>query len=132
LHNQCYWNGAHYLGIGAGAHSFDAGPRGASRWSNLRHPRAYLQAIAAGETAVAETRLLGLAETRSDFVFTGLRRVAGVDGARFAERFGVPLAEAFPQVPALVRDGLLEWADDHLRLSLQGLRFADTVAASFV
>jgi coproporphyrinogen III oxidase-like Fe-S oxidoreductase len=65
-------------------------------------------------------------------VFTGLRRLAGVDGTRFAERFGVGLTDAFPQISALVRDGLLEWAHDRLRLSAHGLRFADTVAASFV
>jgi oxygen-independent coproporphyrinogen-3 oxidase len=131
-HNQHYWDGSHYLGIGAGAHSFDADPVAARRWSNVRHPRAYMDGVAAGGRAVAEERPLDAAEARSDFVFTGLRRLVGVDGARFAERFGVGLADAFPQVPALVREGLLEWAGDHLRLSARGLRFADTVAASFV
>jgi oxygen-independent coproporphyrinogen-3 oxidase len=131
-HNQRYWDGTHYLGIGAGAHSFEAGPAGARRWSNLRHPSAYMNAVASGESAVAETRPLELEETRSDFVFTGLRRLAGVDGVRFAERFGLGLGDAFPQVPQLVRDGLLEWRGTNLRLSPHGLRFADTVAASFV
>ena len=130
-HNQRYWDGSHYLGIGAGAHSFDAGPA-ARRWSNVRHPGAYMDAVAAGGHAVAEERPLDDAEVRSDFVFTGLRRLVGVDGTRFLERFGVTLADAFPQVPELVRNGLLEWEGDHLRLSGPGLRFADTVAASFV
>jgi hypothetical protein len=31
-----------------------------------------------------------------------------------------------------VHDGLLEWAGDTLRLTARGLRFADTVAATFV
>ena len=131
-HNQRYWDGSHYLGIGAGAHSFDAGPAGAKRWSNLRHPSAYMKAVAAGESPVAETRPLELEEARSDFVFTGLRRLVGVDDTRFAERFGLGLGDAFPQVPQLVRDGLLEWRGRNLRLSPHGLRFADTVAASFV
>jgi coproporphyrinogen III oxidase-like Fe-S oxidoreductase len=65
-------------------------------------------------------------------VFTGLRRLAGVDGERFAARFGMTLAIAFPQVHGLVRNGLLEWSDDRLRLSPNGLRFADTVSAAFV
>ena len=131
-HNQRYWDGSHYLGIGAGAHSFDAGPPDALRWSNVRHPRAYMDAVATGATAVAETRRLDVAEARSDFVFTGLRRVVGVDAARFGRRFGLTIGDAFPQVPALVRDGLLEWTGECLRLTPQGLRFADTVAASFV
>ena len=131
-HNQAYWDGSHYLGIGAGAHSFDAGPANARRWSNVRHPRAYMDAVASGAPAIAEVQSLDLERLRSDFVFTGLRRLAGVDGDRFAARFGMTLAIAFPQVHGLVRDGLLEWSGDRLRLSPQGLRFADTVASAFV
>jgi len=131
-HNQAYWDGSHYLGIGAGAHSFDAGPTNARRWSNVRHPRAYMDAVASGAPAIAQVEPLDVERVRSDFVFTGLRRLAGVDGERFAARFGMTLAIAFPQVHGLVRNGLLEWSDDRLRLSPQGLRFADTVAAAFV
>ena len=131
-HNQRYWDGSHYLGIGAGAHSFDAGPPASARWSNVRHPRAYGEAVTTAGTAVAERHPLDAAQARADFAFTGLRRIAGVDARRFAARFGVVLAEAFPHVSGLVRDGLLEWADVRLRLTSRGLRFADTVAATFV
>ncbi len=130
-HNQRYWDGSSYLGIGAGAHSFAAGPP-AERWSNARHPQAYADAVASGGTAVAERDRLDDERARADFVFTGLRRLAGVDAGRFARRFGTPLAVAFPHVAGLVHDGLLEWAGDALRLTARGLRFADTVAATFV
>jgi oxygen-independent coproporphyrinogen-3 oxidase len=130
-HNQRYWDGSSYLGIGAGAHSFAAGPP-AERWSNARHPQAYADAVASGGTAVAERDRLDDERARADFVFTGLRRLAGVDAGRFARRFGTPLADAFPHVVGLVHDGLLEWAGDALRLTARGLRFADTVAATFV
>ncbi|HXJ36792.1 MAG TPA: radical SAM family heme chaperone HemW [Candidatus Eisenbacteria bacterium] len=131
-HNQRYWDGSWYLGIGAGAHAFDATPDAARRWSNVRHPRAYADAVAARGTAVAEEHPLTVDEARADFVFTGLRRIAGVAATAFAARFGVGLAKAFPHVTGLVRDDLLEWAGDRLRLSARGLRFADTVAATFV
>jgi oxygen-independent coproporphyrinogen-3 oxidase len=131
-HNQRYWDGSPYLGLGAGAHSFDPGTPTARRWSNLRHPQAYMDAVATAGSAVAEEHLLDVAQARSDFVFTGLRRLAGVDGDRFARRFALGLADAFPHVAGLVRDGLLEWRGDDLRLTPLGLRFADTVAASFV
>jgi len=130
-HNQRYWDGSPYLGLGAGAHSFHPGPP-ARRWSTLRQPQAYMEAVAAGRSAVADEHRLDVDEARGDFVFTGLRRLAGVDGARFARRFGLSIVAAFPHVPGLVRDGLLEWNGEALRLSPQGLRFADTVAASFV
>jgi oxygen-independent coproporphyrinogen-3 oxidase len=131
-HNQRYWDGSSYLGIGAGAHSFAAGPPEAERWSNVRHPQAYMDGVAAGGTAVAERHPLDDERARADFAFTGLRRVVGIDARRFAVRFGRPLAEVFPHVSGLVHDGLLEWAGDTLRLTARGLRFADTVAATFV
>jgi oxygen-independent coproporphyrinogen-3 oxidase len=131
-HNQRYWDGSSYLGIGAGAHSFAAGPPSAERWSNVRHPQAYMDTVATGGTAVAERHPLDEERARADFAFTGLRRLAGIDARRFAVRFGRPLAEAFPHVTGLVRDGLLEWSGDALRLTPRGLRFADTVAATFV
>jgi oxygen-independent coproporphyrinogen-3 oxidase len=131
-HNQRYWDGSHYLGVGAGAHSFDATPVAARRWSNARDPRAYAAAVAAGGTAIADEHRLDEAEARSDFVFTGLRRIVGVDGAAFADRFGLALADAFPHVAGLVYDRLVEWKERRLRLTARGLRFADTVAATFV
>ena len=131
-HNQRYWDGSSYLGIGAGAHSFAAGPPDAERWSNVRHPQAYMDAVAAGGTAVAERHPLDDEHARADFAFTGLRRLAGIDTRRFAVRFGRPLVDAFPHVSGLVHDGLLEWVGDALRLTPRGLRFADTVAATFV
>ena len=131
-HNQRYWDGSHYLGIGAGAHSFAAELVAPRRWSNTRHPTAYMDAVAAQGVAIAEEHPLSTTDARADFVFTGLRRIAGVDTATFAARFGVALVDAFPHVPGLVGDGLLEWAEERLRLTAHGLRFADTVAATFV
>ena len=43
-HNQLYWRNAPYYGLGAGAHGFLAG----LRTSNVRLPRGYIDAIAAG------------------------------------------------------------------------------------
>jgi oxygen-independent coproporphyrinogen-3 oxidase len=131
-HNQRYWDGSTYLGIGAGAHSFDATPGAPRRWSNLRRPEAYAAAVTSAGTAVAEERRLTAEEARGDFVFTGLRRTVGVDAEAFRARFGRALDEQFPHVAGLVRDGLVEWNADRLRLTAHGLRFADTVAATFV
>jgi oxygen-independent coproporphyrinogen-3 oxidase len=131
-HNQRYWDGSSYLGIGAGAHSFAADRPAAERWSNVRNPQAYMHGVASGGTAIAERHPLDDERARADFAFTGLRRLVGIDTRRFAARFGRPLTEAFPHVTGLVHDGLLEWAGDALRLTARGLRFADTVAATFV
>jgi oxygen-independent coproporphyrinogen-3 oxidase len=132
-HNTAYWDGSDYLGLGPGAHGFCATPAPGRRWSNVRDPAAHRVAVAAAGTAVADDEPLTPARARADFVWTGLRRVRdGVDAERFAARFGVALADAFPQLDGLVRDGLLERRGARVRLTPRGIRFADGVAAAFV
>jgi oxygen-independent coproporphyrinogen-3 oxidase len=130
-HNQSYWDGSDYLGLGAGAHSFAAGPP-ARRWANTRPPDAYRDAISRTGIAVDQEEHLSPAQAESDAVITGLRRLVGVDTGAFARRFGRPLEEAFPQLARMVEDGLLEHAGNHVRLTARGLAFADTVSASFL
>jgi oxygen-independent coproporphyrinogen-3 oxidase len=130
-HNQSYWDGSDYLGLGAGAHSFAAGPP-ARRWANARPPAAYRDAISGRGTAVDHEERLSPAQAESDALITGLRRLVGVDVCSFERRFGRPLEEAFPQLARMFEDGLLEHAGDHVRLTARGLTFADTVSAAFL
>lgn len=131
-HNTRYWDGSDYLGLGAGAHSFCAAPFPGRRWMNVRHPTQWRAAVTATGTAVATEEPLDVEVARGEFVMTGLRRIAGVDLAAFAARFGASLDAAFPHTAGLERDGLLERGDGRLRLTPQGLRFADTVSATYL
>lgn len=131
-HNQRYWDGSDYLGIGPGAHSHSAWPSPGRRWVTERRPESYRAAIDAGGSGLAEEERLSEHQARADFVVTGLRRLIGVDGRDFTRRFGQPLDAAFPHLPDLVREGLVEHAGDRLRLTARGLTFADTVSATFV
>jgi oxygen-independent coproporphyrinogen-3 oxidase len=126
-HNQRYWDGSSYLGIGPGAHSFAAAPLPGRRWANERDPERHRALVQADGRAVATTEDLTLARAESDFVVTGLRRLVGVDLDAFAARFGRALDAAFPQVTALEADALVERAGARLRLTARGLRFADSV-----
>jgi len=130
-HNLAYWEGVEYLGVGAGAHSFRRDPAPGRRWMNERVPDRYAAAARAGGSAVASEELLTEAQARGEFCVCGLRTLAGVDVTAFAARFGVPLGEAFPHVERLVVDGLAERVGGRLRLTARGLRFADTIAATF-
>jgi oxygen-independent coproporphyrinogen-3 oxidase len=131
-HNQRYWDGSSYLGIGPGAHSFAALPLPGRRWANEREPLRYRTLVHEHGTAVATSEPLTPARAESDYVVTGLRRLAGVDTGAFAARFGRGLETALPQVAALEADDLLERRGDRLRLTERGLRFADTVWAALV
>jgi oxygen-independent coproporphyrinogen-3 oxidase len=132
LHNQSYWDGSDYLGVGAGAHSFSREPAPGRRTMNERRPDRYLAAVREGGTAVAHEARLSEPQARAEFCFTGLRRTAGIDAAAFRRRFRTELATAFPQIETLVAEGLLEAADGRIRLTPRGLRYADTVSATFV
>ncbi len=88
-HNQRYWEGSDYLGLGPSAHSFAAG----QRWWNVRDLTAYLAAWERGKTAVAGEETLGVAEMRTESVMLGLRRSAGIDLAQWQQRFGEDLLE---------------------------------------
>lgn len=131
-HNQSYWDGSDYLGLGAGAHSYCCVPSPGVRWANVRLPARYLAEVAASGTAAATTERLTEAQARSEFCFTGLRRLEGIDGDAFRRRFGIEVAAAFPHLSGLLADGLLEDVGARIRLTPRGLRFADTVSATFV
>ena len=131
-HNLAYWDGSEYLGLGAGAHSFRRDPSPGRRWMNERLPARYMAGVSAGGRAIASEDELTDAQARGEFCFCGLRTLAGVDVGRFRVRFGLELEDAFPHVEVLVRDGLVERAGDRLRLTARGLRYADSVAATFV
>lgn len=131
-HNTSYWDGTDFLGLGAGAHSYSASPFPGRRWANVRHPEHWRAAVHAGGTAIADLETLSIDAARGEFVFTGLRRIAGVDLAAFAARFGQALDVVFPHVVGLERDGLVERVTGRLRLAPRGLRFADTVSSTFV
>ncbi len=83
-HNRKYWQLAPYLGLGAGAHSFD----GSHRWSNQIEVRNYLEQIESGTSPLADSHLLTVEEQVEGYFFLGLRQVEGVDLAVASERWG--------------------------------------------
>ena len=118
-HNMAYWRGTDWWGFGPGAHSHVAG----LRWWNVKHPAAYAQRLAAGESPAAGTE-------RPDAEATQLERI--LLRSRMAE--GLPLgdlaSEARTRVAGLIADGLVE-AGAALRgtlvLTRRGRLLADAV-----
>ena len=150
-HNLRYWRGEGYLGVGAGAHSFLPGrgvpetdsPRPDAletdvrsggwgrRWSNVRSPRAYMDAALGQGSVVESLEDLTEAQACGEFVFLNLRQSAGVPLGTFETRFGRPFFARFPHAAQLVADGLLDRAADRVTLSRRGLFVADSVFATF-
>lgn len=73
-HNRSYWEGAPYLGLGPGAHSYLPPAR---RW-NTRDWTEYRRRLESGAPAVDGTEEVGEPEQRLERTWLGLRTSAGV------------------------------------------------------
>ncbi|MFZ0142543.1 MAG: radical SAM family heme chaperone HemW [Aeromicrobium sp.] len=114
-HNLLYWHSADWWGIGPGAHSHVDGVR----WWNVKHPAAYAQRLAAGESPVAGHEVL-------DASTSVLERV--MLEARLREGLPLGILEAGRSaVPSLTERGLVEVTGDHLVLTRDGRLLADAV-----
>jgi oxygen-independent coproporphyrinogen-3 oxidase len=73
-HNVAYWRGETWWGVGPGAHSHVGGVR----WWNVKHPAAYAQRIAAGESPAAAREVLDDETRRVERVLLETRLSAGL------------------------------------------------------
>jgi oxygen-independent coproporphyrinogen III oxidase len=125
-HNSAYWERRPYTGIGAGAHSFD----GASRSWNERGLDRYLARTEAGERAVSGSEQLDEPTRAFEAIALGLRRVAGLSRATFAEEFGEdPVARFAGAIEEGA--GLLDVGADTIRLTPRGRLFANEALVAF-
>ncbi|MEZ3161088.1 radical SAM family heme chaperone HemW [Microbacterium sp. BWT-B31] len=118
-HNLAYWQGTDWWGFGPGAHSHLAG----LRFWNVKHPAAYAQRLAAGESPAA-------ARERPDAAARDLERVL----LRTRIREGYPVSELLGEgrraVAQLIADGLIEGPEavrGRVVLTLRGRLLADAV-----
>jgi putative oxygen-independent coproporphyrinogen III oxidase len=128
-HNQKYWRLEPYLGLGAGAHSFD----GSRRWSNETAVQVYETKLGRGESPVTETWVLSPAQQLEEFFFLGLRQRKGVDLRLAANRWGADqVSRHEARIEALARDGWLERAAGRVRLSHRALLVSNEIFQEFL
>ena len=125
LHNQVYWTDGDYVGIGAGAHGYIRG----SRFENVAHPRAYIEAVAHDGRAIADTYRPDGVTARSDWLAARLRALDGFEPVEFAARFGESLDSAVgPPLRAAVAAGLMV-RSPRVRLTEKGCLLHGEIAA---
>jgi putative oxygen-independent coproporphyrinogen III oxidase len=119
-HNLAYWRGTDWWGFGPGAHSHIAGVR----FWNVKHPAAYAQRLATGESPAA-------GRERPDAAARALESVL----LRTRIREGLAVSELAGQgrhaVAALIADGLVDGASavrGRIVLTRRGRLLADAVA----
>jgi putative oxygen-independent coproporphyrinogen III oxidase len=115
-HNELYWTGGHWWGIGPGAHSHVGGVR----WWNVKHPAAYADRLAAATSPAAAREVLDAETRRVERVLLEIRL-----------RDGLPVltldAHGRTAVADLVARDLVELAAERLVLTREGRLLADAV-----
>ncbi|MFN4294492.1 MAG: radical SAM family heme chaperone HemW [Thermoflexales bacterium] len=124
-HNLIYWRNEPYHGFGAGAH----GSTIRRRYWKVKRPADYIARIAQGAPVELGSEELDEATSRGETMMLGLRLLReGVDQARFAERYGAPVAHFYARaLEQGVARGLLEVTDERVRLTARG-RFVSNQA----
>jgi oxygen-independent coproporphyrinogen III oxidase len=77
-HNLCYWHGEEYVGYGPGAVGAPIEEGQRVRYTNLKHPDRYSEAIDAGKPLRFESEVLSEATQQVERIMLGLRLNAGV------------------------------------------------------
>lgn len=115
-HNLAYWRSDDWWGFGPGAHSHVNGVR----WWNLRHPRAYTAALAAGSSPAQARETLTAEERRVERVLLELRLADGLPREVLTD------TEA-ARLPGLAASGLIEFTERFVRFTRSGRLLADGV-----
>jgi oxygen-independent coproporphyrinogen-3 oxidase len=117
-HNQAYWRGADYAGLGPSAFS----TRRFERWQNVSDHHEYARRLFANESPVTSVERLTPAMKRTEQVTLGLRTSDGI-------RAGTVSTD---RTRELIRAGLIRLDADRVVLTRRGKLLADSVAEELI
>lgn len=132
-HNLRYWSMGEYLGLGPSAHSFVSG----MRFNNIADTAEYTARGLAAEPPQTENIHVNTEQDNiSEYMFTGLRRTAGIDSRDFKDNFGRELWEVFAderaEFESFVRGGFAEEDEQGIRLTQKGMNISNKIMLLFV
>lgn len=127
-HNSAYWRGIPYLGIGAGAHSYDGKQR---RW-NICDVKKYIR-LMEDETdskvmeAISEGETLSDTDIYNELIMTRLRTSDGLNMKEIPSRYKDTFRKS---IEKFVRDGQIVIEGDTCRLTRTSLFISDYIISS--
>lgn len=135
-HNLKYWSLDDYLGLGLGSHSYVDG----CRFSNLRDLKSYENA---GKESFLfdpnQNPFLGWyhentrQDTISEYLFTGMRKMEGIDLLEFEQRFQESFQNLYgKELDRFIADQLVEIVDGKMRFTRRGIDVSNKILAEFV
>ena len=113
-HNQKYWNGTEYLGLGVSAHSYVDD----YRFYNTKRLDTYIDNMEQGKSAVYSKEYVSIAERRTEYIMLALRTTKGLNLAQFEQEFkeNLLLSKGF-EIKKLTNLGMVEVVDGYLRIT---------------
>jgi oxygen-independent coproporphyrinogen-3 oxidase len=128
-HNRKYWRLEPYVGLGAGAHSFD----GTRRWANQVDARRYLDVLEGRASPIDDCRVLPAEEQVEEFYFLGLRQREGVDLSRARERWGSERVQPWEdKIRSMTAEGWLVRQGDRVQLASHSYLVSNEIFQEFV
>ena len=122
-HNSSYWQGIPYLGIGAGAHSYDGRSR---RW-NASSLDTYLNGVEQSQV-YSESEQLSDRDRYNEYVMTRLRTSEGIDLSDFKQRFSpFHFRYLLENLKKHTDGGNVVKTADNIHLSVKGIYVSDSV-----
>ncbi len=149
MHNQKYWDGSFYLGVGPSAHSFID----KRRFWNVSDLTKYIELLTNEKSAVADEEYLNLNTQSFEKILLGLRQIKGINLRAFETDFGFSFFDKyFKQLSRFIdlnlkisniteeltngtrniKGEFLEIEDGFLRLTGQGLLLCDSICMEFI
>jgi len=130
VHNQHYWSGLPYWGLGPGAHGFD----GARRYANVANNPKFIRALSGASSAAdlpVETETLSPTDRYNESLMTGLRTARGINLADLEDRFGLRPDVAEPEAwKRFLNQGVLEEVGGEVyRIAEPNWVMADAISA---
>ena len=128
-HNLLYWNRGEYYGYGCSA----AGLIGNVRYSDIRDVNKYIELNGDIGKLHENIEILTKEDAMEEFMFLGLRKMAGIDMNDFQNRFGMPIEKVYEkEIESNISKGLLTRQTDMLKLSEYGIDICNTVMSDFI
>jgi oxygen-independent coproporphyrinogen-3 oxidase len=129
-HNALYWTGGEYLALGTGATGFlRTGAAAGARYSNLRSPEKWFQAVERGELPDAGVERLSAKELMEERIAMGLRLSSGVDLEGVCAEFGEEFRRRSEIAKELLARGLLERRERRWALTDAGADLHSAISA---
>jgi len=128
-HNLVYWNLEEYVGCGAASHSYVDGVR----YRKTENIEEYIAGVNLGNNLQLDVHKNSVKEDMEEFMFMGLRKIAGISIDEFYNRFNVYVYSIYGDViKKHIRNGMLIENNGNLFLSDRGIEVSNFVMSDFL